>query len=57
VLLLLPILLAALFRAPLVSLVATVLLALITTGDLAAANRNRFPHPYFGVQQQDMDTP
>lgn len=48
-LLLLPMLMPALLRAPLVSFLATLLIVLLTVGDLAAANRNRFPHPYFGA--------
>ena len=46
-LLLLPIFASAFLRTPWVTVAATVLLTLITTIDLAAANRNRFPHPYF----------
>lgn len=51
-LLLAPILLAAVVRLPGVAVVATLLIVAITAGDLTAANRNRFPHPYFQTVAQ-----
>jgi hypothetical protein len=42
-----PIVLAIALRTPRTAAVAALLLTAFTVADLAAASRNRFPHPYF----------